>query len=65
MPHQTDSSDPQTEYRDVVQERVMLNKEEGVARAAVQKRNEFKVFDQRTDLVRENQREPDRNQCCL
>jgi hypothetical protein len=45
MPHQTDSSDPQPEYRDVVQERVMMNKEERVAGAAVQKRNEFKVFD--------------------
>jgi hypothetical protein len=45
MPHQTDSSDPQPEYRDVVQERVMMNKEERVAGAALQKRNEFKVFD--------------------
>jgi hypothetical protein len=45
VPHQTDSGDPQTEYRGVVQERVMVNKEEGIASAAVQKRIEFKVFD--------------------
>jgi hypothetical protein len=45
MPYQTNSSDPQAEYRDTAQKRVMVNQEESVTRVVLQNRIELKVFD--------------------